>query len=158
MSTVALDLDAVLGDTHALWRAWLEDAARRFRSIAELDLETLPGDRAEAARELDRWAERGVGDWRSALGRFAEEHAPVYLRPSSEAASALRQLQAAGARIGVFTDAPEPLARIALAHLGATRRVEALETGEGALARLVARLGPDAAVIRSRAELTDAAA
>ena len=44
--------------------------------------------------------------------------------------------------MGVFTDAPEPLARVALAQLGATRRVSALESGTDALERVLATLGP----------------
>jgi phosphoglycolate phosphatase-like HAD superfamily hydrolase len=150
---VAIELDGVLGDTRPLWDAWLEDAARRFRSIAPLDPAALPADRAAAAEALDRWAEGGVGDWRAALARFAEDRAPVYLRPQADVSTALRVLDAAGSRIGVFTDAPEPLARIALAQLGADRRAEALEAGAGALGRLRARLGPETVVIRNRAEL-----
>jgi phosphoglycolate phosphatase-like HAD superfamily hydrolase len=123
---VAIDLDGVLGDTRPLWEAWLEDASRRFRSIAELDPAALPRERSAAARELDRWAERGIGDWRGSLARFAEDHAPVYLRPRAPVSAALRRLEAAGARIDVFTDAPEELARVALSHLGAARRVRAL--------------------------------
>ena len=46
-----------------------------------------------------------------------------------------------GREVGVFTDAPEQLARVALAQLGADRRVSALESGAGALERLLARLG-----------------
>jgi phosphoglycolate phosphatase-like HAD superfamily hydrolase len=150
---VAIDLDAVLGDTRPLWRDWLEDAARRFRSIAPLDPETVPEDRGVAARELDRWAESGVGDWRGALERFAEDRAPVYLRPAAEISTALRALAASGCRVGVFTDAPEPLARIALAQLGATRRVEAVEAGAGALERLRERLGGEVEILRTPAEL-----
>jgi phosphoglycolate phosphatase-like HAD superfamily hydrolase len=123
---VAIDLDGVLGDTRPLWNDWLEDAARRFRSIAELDPTALPRDRVAAAKELDRWAERGLGDWRASLARFAEDHAPVYLRPRAPVSAALRRLEVAGVRIDVFTDAPEELARVALAHLGAARRVHAL--------------------------------
>jgi phosphoglycolate phosphatase-like HAD superfamily hydrolase len=123
---VAIDLDGVLGDTRPLWEAWLEDASRRFRSIAELDPAALPRDRSEAARALDRWAEQGIGDWRASLSRFAEDHAPVYLRPRAPVSAALRRLEAAGARIDVFTDAPEELARVALSHLAAARRVQAL--------------------------------
>jgi phosphoglycolate phosphatase-like HAD superfamily hydrolase len=148
MRALAIELDGVLGDTRPLWRDWLEDAARRFRSIAPLDPEALPEDRGEAAVELDRWAEAGVGDWRAALARFAEDRAPVYLRPSAEVSAALRALAGAGYRLGVFTDAPEPLARVALAQLGAERRIEALETGAGALERLRERLGPEAVVVR----------
>jgi phosphoglycolate phosphatase-like HAD superfamily hydrolase len=150
---VALDLDGVLGDTHALWDAWLDDAARRFRAIAELEPSTLPIDRVAAAAALDRWAEAGVGDWRAALERFAEDHAPLYLRPDSAVTAALRALQASGARLTAFTDAPEPLAQVAAAHLGLSRRVEAVEAGAGAEERAVALLGDGAQVVRSRGEL-----
>jgi phosphoglycolate phosphatase-like HAD superfamily hydrolase len=143
----------VLGDTRPLWQAFVADAARRFASIAPLDAAELPEDRVAAAARLDRWAESGVGDWRGALERFAEDRAPVFLRPDGEASAALRTLAADGARLGVFTDAPEPLARVALAHLGAARRIEALEAGAGARERLLARLGRDAAVASSREEL-----
>jgi phosphoglycolate phosphatase-like HAD superfamily hydrolase len=153
VAAVAVDLDAVLGDTRPLWDAWLADAARRFRSIAELDPAALPTDRGEAAAELDRWAERGIGDWRAALERFAEDRAPVFLRPDAPANAALRRLAAEGVRLGVFTDAPEPLARIALAHLGTARHVEVVETGAGALERVRERLGPDVRVVRDRSEL-----
>jgi phosphoglycolate phosphatase-like HAD superfamily hydrolase len=152
MRAVAVDLDA-LGDTHALWRDFLADAARRYATIASLDPATLPEDRAAAAAELDRWAASGVGDWRGALERFAEDRAPVYLRPSAEASAALRALAEAGVRVGVYTDAPEELARVALAHLGAARRVEALECGEGARGRLVERLGGGTEVAASRDDL-----
>jgi phosphoglycolate phosphatase-like HAD superfamily hydrolase len=151
---VAVDLD-VLGDTRPLWEDWLADAARRFRSIAELDAASLPRDRAEAAAELDRWAAHGIGDWRDALRRFAEDRAPVYLRPEASVSAVLRQLEGAGAKIGVFTDAPEPLARVALAQLGAARRIDRLETGAGALERLLAQLGGDTRVVHSRDELSD---
>ena len=150
---LALELDGVLGDTHRLWSDWLEDAARRFRSIAELDVEALPTDRAFAADELDRWADRGIGDWRGALERFAEDRAPVYLRPDATISARLRELQSAGATLGVFTDAPEPLARVALSQLGAARRVDFVESGAGALERLLERLGPGAVVVRSHDSL-----
>lgn len=140
---VAIELDA-LGDTWPLWRAWLADAVRI------LDVAELPEDRAAAAVELDA---RGSGNWRTLLERFAEDRAPVYLRPAAEVSAVLRRLQAGGARVGVFTDAPEELARIALAQLGAARRVEAVAAGADALERLLAELGTDAAVVRTRAEL-----
>ena len=144
MGALALDFDAVLGDTRPLWRAWLEDVARRAR--VEVD---LPEDRAAAAAVLDGV----VGNWRDLLERFAEEHAPVHLRPSAEVNAALRRLSADGIRLGAFTDAPEPLARVAAAQLGVARRLEALEAGRGAEERLLERLGPGARVVRSAAEL-----
>jgi phosphoglycolate phosphatase-like HAD superfamily hydrolase len=133
-AAVAIELEGVLGDTQPLWEAWLADVARRAHvDPSRLD-EELP-------------------NWRALLERFAEDHAPVYLRPSAPATAALRRLQAEGVRIGVFTDAPTELAQVAVAHLGAARRIVALEAGPGALERLLARLGPDARVARSLAEL-----
>ena len=155
MTAVAIELE-VLGDTRALWRDWLADAARRFATIAALEVESLPEDRAAAAAELDRWASLGIGDWRGALERFAEDRAPVYLRPEAQISAQLRALHAAGVRLGVFTDAPEQLARVALAHLGAARRIDAVSAGAGALERLREQLGPDVVVVRSRSELSGA--
>ena len=127
MTAVAVELD-VLGDTGPLWDAWLADVSRRAHiDPARLD-EELP-------------------NWRALLARFVEDHAPIYLRPSARATGALRRLQADGVRIGVFTDAPEELARTAVAHLGASRRIDVLEAGPGALERLLARM-PDARIVR----------
>jgi phosphoglycolate phosphatase-like HAD superfamily hydrolase len=148
---LAIDLDNALGDTRPLWRDWLASAG----PVLGIDPASLPTDRGEAAAELDR---HGAGNWRSLLERFGEERAPVYLRRDAGAAAALRALADEGREIGVFTDAPEPLARIALAQLGADRRVSALETGEGALERLLAKLGGDAVVVRTRGELDGGAA
>ena len=134
--TVVVDLDGALGDTRPLWDAFLVDAARRFGSIASLDPAKLPPDRVEAAAELDRWAEAGVGDWRRALTRFAEDHAPVHLRPDPDANAALRRLKRSGATVVVATDAPEPLAQVAVAQLGVGRSVDELRAG--------IRSGPDA--------------
>jgi phosphoglycolate phosphatase-like HAD superfamily hydrolase len=139
---LALDLDGVLGDTRPLWRDWVEDAGRRLG----FDPAGLPEDRAQAAFALDGL----VGNWRVLLERFAEERAPVHLRPAADVSAALRRLQATDTPVGVFTDGPEELARVALAQLGAARRLAAVETGDGALGRLRARLGPEAEVVRTR--------
>lgn len=133
MKAIAVDL-AALGDVEPLWRDWLEDATRRFRvDVTDLD-EALP-------------------NWRRLLERFAEERAPVYFRRDADVSTALRRLSASGTRIGVFTEAPEELARIALSHLGAERRVAALEAGSGAQERVLQRLGGAATVVRTREEL-----
>jgi phosphoglycolate phosphatase-like HAD superfamily hydrolase len=132
VKAVAVELRA-LGDTEPLWEDWLADAARRYRIDSEALDEQLP-------------------NWRPLLERFAEERAPVYLRRDAEVSDQLRRLHARGLKIGVFTDAPEELARIALAHLGANGRVSAVEAGDGAQERLLGRLG-DAVVVRTRAEL-----
>jgi phosphoglycolate phosphatase-like HAD superfamily hydrolase len=141
----AIDLDGVLGDTRPLWRDWLADAAR----VLPVDVTALPVDRGEAAATLDAEA----GNWRALLERYAEDRAPVYLRPDSGSSAALRRLAADGVRLGVFTDAPLELARIALAQLGAARRVTAVETGAGALDRLRAALGGTAEVLTTRDQL-----
>lgn len=143
---VALDLDGVLGDTRPLWRAWLEAAGE----VLGVEPGQLPEDRGAAATALD---ESGAGNWRALLERFAEERVAVYLRRDAGTSAALRRLAATGARIAVFTDAPEPLARVALRHLGAERRVTALEAGTGALERLLLRIGPGAVVVRDDDEL-----
>ena len=133
MKAVAVDL-AALCDIEPLWRDWLDDAARRFRvDVSALD-ESLP-------------------NWRPLLERFAEERAPVYLRRDADVTDALRRLQAGGVPVGVFSDAPEELTRIALSHLGADGRVAVVESGSGARERLLAALGAETVVVGTRAEL-----
>jgi phosphoglycolate phosphatase-like HAD superfamily hydrolase len=142
---LALDLDDVVADTRPLWRDWVEDAARRTH--VELD---LPADRTSAAAVLD---ER-LGDWRPLLDRFASDRGPVYFRPHAGTGATLRRLEAAGTRIGVFTDAPRELADLALAHAGIARRVAVV----GTLDEVLRELGAGTVVVRSRAELDAAAA
>jgi phosphoglycolate phosphatase-like HAD superfamily hydrolase len=134
LKAVAIELDGVLGDTRPLWEAWLTDVSRR----AHVDPQRLDED---------------LPNWRALLERFAEDHAPVYLRRNAQASAALRRLAAGGIRIGVFTDAPAELAQVAVAHLGAARRLDALEAEPGSLERLLARLGPEARVARSLSDL-----
>ena len=49
---------------------------------------------------------RGAGNWRTLLERFAEDRAPVYLRRRRRSAPHCATLQAEGAQLVVFTDAP----------------------------------------------------
>jgi phosphoserine phosphatase len=151
VSGYVVDLDAALGDTRPLWEDWLASAA----PVLGVDPASLPADRGTAAAALDA---TGAGNWRTLLERFAEDRAPVYLRPSGEAAAALRRLVASGARVVLVSDAPVELARIAAAQLGALRQVEALEAGAGALDRARALLGDGAAVLGTREALRAAAA
>ncbi|MEP6893079.1 MAG: hypothetical protein ABI927_04790 [Gaiellaceae bacterium] len=148
-TALAIDLDGVLGDTRRLWDDWLAEAGR----VLGIDASTLPDDRGEAAALLHSG---GAGNWRTLLRRFAEDRAPVYFRPNAETSAALRRLEAAGTRLGVFTDAPAELATIALAQLGAARRVAVVETGTDALERLLDALGPETVVVRTREELVSA--
>ena len=140
---LAIELDA-LGDTRALWLAWLESA----RGVLDVDPDGLPLDRADAALALD---DAGAGNWRTLLERFCEDHAPALPAPRRRDERArCRRSCGDGATLGVFTDAPEELARIALAQLGASRRISALETGAGAFERLLDAIGGDAIVVRTR--------
>lgn len=142
---VAIDLE-VLGDTRALWNDWLASAG----PVLGIDPCALPADRGAATDVLDR---DGTGNWRALLARFGEDRAAAYLRRDATTSAALRALAAGGHRLGVFTDAPEPLARVALVQLGAARRITALETGSGSLERLLRRLGDGALVVGSRDQL-----
>jgi phosphoglycolate phosphatase-like HAD superfamily hydrolase len=150
VSALAIDFDGAFGDTRPLWRAWLADAARRYRING---LEPLADDPATAVTELDV----RLANWRTLLERFAEEHAAVHLRPRGDVSAAMRRLQEAGVRLGAFTASPEPLARVAAAQLGVARRLDALETGAGGLERLRTRLGDDARLVRTAPELVEAA-
>jgi phosphoglycolate phosphatase-like HAD superfamily hydrolase len=138
VKALAIDLDAVLGDTRPLFEAWLEEASRRY------------------GIEPERYTE--LGNWERLLERFAEDRAPVFLRPRADANAALRRLKQSGARLAAFTRAPGPLARIAVAHLGAARLLDAVEGGEGARERALSELGPEAVVVGSPGELREAAA
>ncbi len=148
MTALLVDLDGALGDTRPLWDSWLADTGR----LLGIDPAALPRNRAAAAAALD---EVGAGNWRVLLERYAADRAPVYLRPDARVSAALRGLAGAGVRLGVFTDAPEELARIAVAQLGASRRVEAVASGEGAVERLRGLLGSDAELVTTRAGLLE---
>jgi phosphoglycolate phosphatase-like HAD superfamily hydrolase len=150
VTAIAVDLDRCLGDTRPLWNDWLASAGR----VLGVDVATLSHDRAEAASALDA---AGAGNWRVLLARFAEERAPVYLRPDAQASAALRRLAASGVRLGVFTDAPEELARVALAQTGAGRRVELVCAGANARDRLLASLGEPTRIVETRADLVGTA-
>jgi phosphoglycolate phosphatase-like HAD superfamily hydrolase len=147
---VAIALDGALCDTRPLWEDWLEATT----AVLGIEPDELPSDRAEAAAELDR---RGAGNWRTLLGRWSEERAPVYVRRDAATSRALRALEARGVRIGVYTDAPEELARVTLSHLGLDGRIAALETGSSARECVLARLGDGAQVVETRDQLLELA-
>jgi phosphoglycolate phosphatase-like HAD superfamily hydrolase len=150
VNALALELDGVLCDTRALWRDWLA-SVEPVLGVAPAE---LPADRAEAAAALDR---EGAGNWRTLLGRWSEERAAVYFRRDAQTSEKLRALEGSGRRMGAFTDAPAELAAVALAHIGAARRLAALETGAFAKERLLELLGEDAVVIETRDELLEIA-
>jgi phosphoglycolate phosphatase-like HAD superfamily hydrolase len=143
--TLAVDLDGALADTGPLWQAWLDTVA----SVLDVDVAALPTDRGAAAAVLDERA----GNWRALLERFCEERVAVYVRRDPATSEALRALAAGGWEIAIVTDAPEPLARLVLAQIGADRRVSHLETGTDAVERLRAELSSEPVVVTRRDEL-----
>lgn len=142
---LAIDLDAVLVDTRPLWSDWLASAA----GTLDLDVSELPDERAAATAVLDERA----GNWRALLERYCEERIAVHVRRDPASSEALRSLAASGRELCVFSDAPEPLARLALAQIGAGRRISRLETGASALERLRAGCSSEPVVVASRDEL-----
>ena len=136
----------VLGGELPPSTTWSENEAFDLKSNGWRTLAPMPAGRhATAAAVLDE----ALGDWRPLLTRFAADRAPLWIRPRPDTNAALRRLAAAGARIGVFSDAPRELADIALAHAGAARQVGVV----GTLPEVKAELGGEALVVRSREEL-----
>jgi phosphoglycolate phosphatase-like HAD superfamily hydrolase len=133
---IAIDLDGALGDTRPLWEAWLSSSA----TLLGFDPAALPADRVAAARELDRLR---TGNWRTLLERFSEDRAALYVRRNPQANAAVRALEAAGHPLGVFTDAPEPLAHVAVAQLGVRDLLSGCYAGENALELLRMTFGVD---------------
>ena len=150
MTALLIDLDGALGDTRPLWRDWLDDASR----VLEIDPDLLPADRAEAALALDRSA---AGNWRVLLERYAADRATIYLRPAADVERRPTPIGRRRGAAGRIHRRPGEVARIAVAQLGATRRVEVVEAGAGALDRLRQRLGADAELVDTRARLVERA-
>ena len=86
MTSVALDLDAVLADTRPLWHDWLEDAARRAR----VDLD-VPDDREAAAAAARREPRRLAAAARALRGRSRPAPLPAPRRDERLAAAPRRR-------------------------------------------------------------------
>ena len=126
----------MLGDTRPLWRDWLADASR------VLDVEGLPEDRARGGGRAGRARRGQLADAAGAVRRGSRARLPAAGRGGQRGAA---PAASEGVGLAVFTDAPAELARVALAQLGAARRVDVVETGAGALERL----GGDITVVRT---------
>ena len=100
---------------------------------------------------FERYGFSGSGaSWAEHIETIIEEHDPELLEHV--------ELAGAGEVFRAFTDGPAELALVALAQLGASRRLEATEAGAGALARLQDRLGREATVVSTREQLVAEAA
>ncbi len=119
--------------------------------MLDIDPDELPVDRADAAAALD---DAGAGNWRVLLERFGEDHAPAFLRRDAATSARLQALVDDGATLGVFTDAPEELARVprsrSSARRGASPRSRPVPARSSACS--TPSVG-DATVVRTRADL-----
>lgn len=123
--------ERTLADTDEVFAAAVVHLARKLGRVKPLDPATLPGDRAQIVAAFDAWAGDEV-DWRGELARFYEDHISLHLRPNSALNAALRQLQAAGIRLGCWSAGPQEGAQIVVHQLGLGRRIERIAAGESA--------------------------
>ncbi len=138
-----------------IWPAALEHLARRFASIRELDLASIPV-REDAVPALEAWAGDDVSSWRLELGRFYDDHARVHLRRDPGTAALLASLRSEGVKLAVYGQGPRETSAITLAFLGLDRRLDAVvlePAGDGYAACLEALGVSEARHISSRDQL-----
>ena len=118
--TVTIDLDRELGDTRPLWDAgfsWTRPGGSRRSRRSTRRRSRRTGARRRRSSTRGRPPASATGY--RALERFAEDHAPVYLRPDPRGE---RRAAPPGRRRARGWSSsrtrPEPLARVAVAHLG----------------------------------------
>jgi phosphoglycolate phosphatase-like HAD superfamily hydrolase len=139
----------------AIWPAALEHLARRFASIRELDVATVPA-RESAVAALELWAGGEVSSWRLELARFYDDHARIHLRRDPATAALLGSLRASGVRLAAYGQGPREASAATLAYLGLDRRLDAIvlePPGDGYVACLEALGASDARHVGSREEL-----
>lgn len=139
----------------AIWPAALEHLARRFASIRELDLATVPA-RESAVAALEAWAGSDVSSWRLELGRFYDDHARMHLRRDPATAALLGSLRANGVRLAAYGQGPREASAATLGFLGLDRRLDAIvlePPGDGFAACLEALGVSDARHVGTREEL-----
>jgi phosphoglycolate phosphatase-like HAD superfamily hydrolase len=124
----------------AIWPAALEHLSRRFASIRELDIASLPA-REDSVPALEAWAGEDVSSWRRELDRFYDDHARVHLRRDPGTAALLHGLRASGVRLAAYGQGPRETSATTLAFLGLDRRLDVVvlePAGEGFAACLEA--------------------
>ena len=117
----------------AIWPAALEYLSRRFASIRELDVASVPA-RESAVAAFEAWAGEEVSSWRLELARFYDDHARVHLRRDPGTAALLAALRADGVRLGVYGQGPREASAATLGFLGLDRRLDVVllePTGAG---------------------------
>lgn len=140
--------ERALADTDEIFALAVVHLTRKLGRVKPLDAATLPADRAEIVSALDTWAGDEV-DWRGELARFYEDHIPLHLRPNSALNAVLRQLQAAGIRLGCWSPGPDEAAQIVVHQLGLGRQIERI--GSGGSADVAVLLAEELAAARDQA-------
>jgi phosphoglycolate phosphatase-like HAD superfamily hydrolase len=132
-----------LAATDALWSEAVAHVARRLGRVKALDAASLPAGRRDGLAALAAWGDGDVSTWQLELGRFFEEHIPIYVRPSPTLNAAVRRLHRAGVRLGCWSPGPRPCTDVVLHFLGLARRVERcrIDPSPDAPLRLAAELG-----------------
>lgn len=140
-----------------IWPLALEHLSRRFASIRELDVASVPA-RESAVAVLEAWAGEEVSSWRLELARFYDDHARVHLRRDPSTAALLAALRADGVRLGVYGQGPREASAATLGFLGLDRRLDVvlLEPAGDGYAECLAALGVSAGRhIGTRADLAE---
>jgi phosphoglycolate phosphatase-like HAD superfamily hydrolase len=140
----------------AIWPAALEHLARRFASIRELDLATVPA-RESAVAALEVWAGADISSWRLELGRFYDDHARMHLRRDPATAALLGSLRANGVLLAVYGQGPREASAATLGFLGLDRRLDVVvlePPGDGYAACLAALGVREARHVQSSEELS----
>jgi phosphoglycolate phosphatase-like HAD superfamily hydrolase len=139
----------------AIWPAALEHLARRFASIRELQVASVPA-RESAVAVLEAWAGDEVSSWRLELARFYDDHARVHLRRDPGTAALLAALRTEGVRLGVYGQGPREASTATLGFLGLDRRLDVVllePAGDGYAECLEALGASEGRHVRTREEL-----
>jgi phosphoglycolate phosphatase-like HAD superfamily hydrolase len=135
--------EEALADTGRLFADAVDALARKLGRVKPLDVAALPADHAAAVDALARWGDGDVSTWELELGRFYDDHVPLYLRPDAALNATVRRLEREGVRLGAWSPGPQDAAGSVIRFLGLTRRLEAVRVDRSADApvALAAELG-----------------
>jgi phosphoglycolate phosphatase-like HAD superfamily hydrolase len=141
--------EEALAPTATLWSDAVAHIARKLGRVKPLDTGTLPADRRATVAALAEWAGSEVSSWETELGRFFEDHIPIYVRPSPALAATVRRLEREGVRLGAWSAGPPPCAEVVVHYLGLARRLERCQVEPllDASAHLAAQLTDDPAAV-----------
>lgn len=118
--------EGALAPTSRLFADAVAALVRKLGRVKPLDPADLPRERAGALDALRRWAGDDVTTWEHELGRYVDEHAPLYLRPDPALNAAVRRLARDGVQLAAWSPGPRDAAESVIRFLGLARRIEAV--------------------------------